>query len=890
MHNSGSLKLKSNKAFKNELEKFDAFKFEKYTLENGIQVLLNNDKAESKVIFSLIVNVGSLNDPPKKQGMAHLYEHLSFAANIPGYNMPFFEVSSIIPSNGRAHTSHTTTNYNSTCTENVLSEVIKLEAARFGIVGRHITDQQIKKEIEIISNEASTIANRHLSQFALYALKPELEEHNYFIIGSLSGLLNITLEDIKAFEQTYYQPKNLTIIISGNIDNKKTLELIKDHFLSLKNLQKKITKSELSLSITQNTLKHLKLKSIGQLSIITYIFNKKPFTKKWFLVMACMQLIFIRSKLNHLINYSLNEEVFIFDDSTSNNPEESYSKFLRIIENLCKEEITQKEFNQIIKNILSYFQYYIPLNLRSTFLFEINKHIKHEQVETFLQTIQSLSIKEVTKTLEHDVFCSNYLFFSLYENTNIKLPKNSVELKPPSDWEKFDPSDQRALKVINTPNLNIDLDVNSSVDIHPMWQCTLENGVKINGITISSSSEIMGSIIFKVGRFFGGQSLTGITHYLSNCFHLNKQRLDSIQSKISIYSDIDYMEFIFTTNKKFIKKLLRLLEDIVLNPRFSEKQLRKIKINSYCKIEENISDHCTLNSLVGLILIFGKEYFYSTFQLGKVEDQKNINSYILKEFHKRYFKPNMAKICISGCITKAECEEYFDAVFKSWSGKCLKIPQKPVLTPFESGNTYIVDSKRNSSYYLGIHRRFPHLTIREETILNVAFCYLGDMQNSLLYQKTRVENGLCYSISAYLDDYGSNKIMVMKASVLEANISEAYKTIIETFFNYPNNFNEQALKLSLNSYYQRMRFNEKNLKAQVNYLRKSSLLGLPYNYNKKVKSILDSMTLEETRAVLKKYMVASDFSILIIGDKSKIHESLTDIKFGKILDIDLHSI
>ncbi len=66
MHNSGSLKLKSNKAFKNELEKFDVFKFEKYTLENGIQVLLNNDKAESKVIFSLNVNVGSLNDPPKK--------------------------------------------------------------------------------------------------------------------------------------------------------------------------------------------------------------------------------------------------------------------------------------------------------------------------------------------------------------------------------------------------------------------------------------------------------------------------------------------------------------------------------------------------------------------------------------------------------------------------------------------------------------------------------------------------------------------------------------------------------------------------------------------------------------------------------------------------------
>ena len=50
------------------------------------------------------------------------------------------------------------------------------------------------------------------------------------------------------------------------------------------------------------------------------------------------------------------------------------------------------------------------------------------------------------------------------------------------------------------------------------------------------------------------------------------------------------------------------------------------------------------------------------------------------------------------------------------------------------------------------------------------------------------------------------------------------------------------------------------------------------------------MTLVETRAVLKKYMVASDFSVLIIGDKSKIHESLTDIKFGKILDIDLHAI
>lgn len=55
MHNSGSLKLKSNKAFKNELEKFDAFKFEKHTLENGIQVLLIMIKQNQKLYFHLLL-------------------------------------------------------------------------------------------------------------------------------------------------------------------------------------------------------------------------------------------------------------------------------------------------------------------------------------------------------------------------------------------------------------------------------------------------------------------------------------------------------------------------------------------------------------------------------------------------------------------------------------------------------------------------------------------------------------------------------------------------------------------------------------------------------------------------------------------------------------------
>lgn len=209
--------------------------FEKYTLKNGLEVILVEDKRLPLVAVNIWYHVGAANEEPGLTGFAHLFEHMMFAAtkHVPrGMADRLLEGAGGSDSNGT--TNNDRTNYFDTVPSHQLELALWIHADRMGFLLDVLDQTALANQQDVVRNERrQNFENRPygLVQEALnHNLYPK--EHPYYagVIGSHADIQNAKLEDIKRFFKKYYRPNNATLAIVGDIDKAGTKALIEKYF------------------------------------------------------------------------------------------------------------------------------------------------------------------------------------------------------------------------------------------------------------------------------------------------------------------------------------------------------------------------------------------------------------------------------------------------------------------------------------------------------------------------------------------------------------------------------------------------------------------------------------------------------------------------------------
>jgi zinc protease len=206
-------------------------KFTEYDLNNGLHVILHQDKTAPVVAVSVMYHVGSKDEDPKRTGFAHFFEHLLFEGSP---NMKRGEFMKIVSSNGgqnNANTSHDRTFYYEMFPSNQLELGLWLESERMlhpkiDVTGVNTQNEVVKEEkrLRIDNSPYGKFAEnifKHLYKGTPYEWQP---------IGSMEHLDAATLEEFLAFFKKYYAPGNAVLTIAGDIDVEKTRTLVKKYF------------------------------------------------------------------------------------------------------------------------------------------------------------------------------------------------------------------------------------------------------------------------------------------------------------------------------------------------------------------------------------------------------------------------------------------------------------------------------------------------------------------------------------------------------------------------------------------------------------------------------------------------------------------------------------
>src|SRR6202171_6048005 len=215
-------------------------KFEKYTLGNGLTVILSEDHRLPQVAVDIWYHVGAANQTPGRSGFAHLFEHMMFSGSKHIQPSPF-KVLEGVGARGGSQINGTTnfdrTNYFEVVPSSELPTALWVESDRMGYLLDTLDEQKLKIQRDVVSNEKRQNTENRPYGMAQQRICDLLfpKPHPYYecVIGDIADIQAASLDDLRAFFRQFYGPNNASLAIVGDFDSKIAHGLVEKYFGSI---------------------------------------------------------------------------------------------------------------------------------------------------------------------------------------------------------------------------------------------------------------------------------------------------------------------------------------------------------------------------------------------------------------------------------------------------------------------------------------------------------------------------------------------------------------------------------------------------------------------------------------------------------------------------------
>ncbi|MDX2063100.1 MAG: pitrilysin family protein [Bacteroidia bacterium] len=207
--------------------------FTKYTLDNGLTLIVHEDHKAPIVAVNVWYHVGSKNEKVGRTGFAHLFEHLMFNGS-ENFNQDYFQaLERIGATNLNGTTNVDRTNYFQNVPIGALDQLLFLESDRMGHLLEAIDQAKLDEQRGVVQNEKRQgenqpygVAREALSKYAY----PVGHPYSWTTIGEMADLNAASLDDVKEWFRAYYGAANATLVIAGDITPEVALEKVKKYF------------------------------------------------------------------------------------------------------------------------------------------------------------------------------------------------------------------------------------------------------------------------------------------------------------------------------------------------------------------------------------------------------------------------------------------------------------------------------------------------------------------------------------------------------------------------------------------------------------------------------------------------------------------------------------
>lgn len=280
--------------------------YEKFTLSNGLKVIVHTDKTTPIIAFNLMYNVGARDENPNKTGFAHLFEHLMFGGskNIPDFDKPLQERGGT----SNAFTNNDITNYYVTIPKENLETAFWLDSDR--MLELAFSEKSLEVQRNVVIEE---FKQRYLNQpygdvwLKLRPLAYKVHPYQWATIGKeISHIENATMNDVKEFFYAHYAPNNAILCVAGDITRTEIEPMVNKWFSEIP--ERKIAQRNLPKEPAQLEKRFLEMESKVPANAIYKAYHMSKRTDADFYATDLITDILSRGKSSRLSQHLVKEQ------------------------------------------------------------------------------------------------------------------------------------------------------------------------------------------------------------------------------------------------------------------------------------------------------------------------------------------------------------------------------------------------------------------------------------------------------------------------------------------------------------------------------------------------------------------------------------------------------
>src|SRR5690606_22734303 len=438
------------------------------------------------------------------------------------------------------------------------------------------------------------------------------------------------------------------------------------------------------------------------------------------------------------------------------------------------------------------------------------------------------------------------------ENIAKKVEDAATEIaKTPSNFDRSKPPVQGAAPELSIPE---------------MWTANLENGIKVSGIEQNEIPTVNFSLVIEGGHLLDDMQKNGVANLMSDIMMegtANKtpeeleEAIALLGANINMYTTKESIVIRGNTLTRNFNETMKLVTEILLEPRWDEAELARIKTKTINEIERSDANPNVVANRVYNKIIYGDDHIFSYSTTGTVESVEAISMDDLKLFYKNNFSPSVSSFQVVGKIDKSAVLKDIKGLEERWAAKVVTIPEYPVVNNREKASLYFVDIPNAKQSVINVGYIALPRTDQDYYPAEVMNYKLGGSFSGNVNLILREEKGYTYGARTGFSGTKIPGTFTASSSVRTSTTGESVQIFKDEISKYKECISPEDLEFTKNAL---IKSNARRFETQgslLGMLQEINEYDLPANYIESEEAIVKNMTLEQHKALADKYLDAS---------------------------------
>jgi zinc protease len=887
-------------------------KFQRYKLDNGLEVILSEDHRLPLVSVNLWYHVGAVNETAGRTGFAHLFEHMMFegSKHVPGsLHAHYLEAAGTTDFNGT--TGFDRTNYYETLPSNQLELALWLESDRMGYLPDKLDQANLSNQQDVVRNERRQSYENTPYGIASETVFHELfpKDHPYYpmVIGSHADIQAAKLEDVRNFFKLYYAPNNASLAIVGDFDPAKTRALVEKYFGPLKRGAEvpRVKVSTPPVTEERRAVVHDNV----QLPRVYVAWLTSPLFKPGDAEADIAASALGGGKSSRLYKKLVYETQLALDVEAEQQSLMVASVFQ--ITATARPGVKPEDLEKAIDEELAEFRKSGPTP----------EELKRAQNGIETRTIAGLEIfggvADLLNSYNHYLGTPDFLAADIarYENatTQSVLAFADQQLKPSSSVVVYCVQGKQDLGPdVATPKSeakNTAATGGEPVNADAPWRekppvagppsplhLPVPQEFKLsNGLTVYYNERpglplVAATLVFRSGSGANPINLPGLASFTSRMLQQGTatrsasqiaDRAADLGATVGTRATMDASRIGAECLSRNFPGILDLMADMTLHPSFPAAEINRVRSEREAAMVQEKDQPFAVASRVYAAALYGPKSTYGYPELGTDESLKSIKREDLLKFWQQNYVPNDAAMVVTGNIKLDDLKALLEKQFGEWKAADSAVPSMG--TPERSdAKLILVDRPDAPQTTLVFFAPGPARSTPDYPQIEVMNSDLGGLFSSRINMNLREQHGYTYGAGSFFNYHVQPGAFIVSSDVRTDATAPATTEIFNELKRMRDTLmTPEELKLAKDSEAQSLPGRFETARETAATFAELYVYKLPLDYFSLLPERLNAVTAEQAQGAAKKFILLDQITVLAVGDRAKIEPGLKALNLGK---------